>query len=70
LKLREKETLFHLPHIAKSVAARGGRLRIRPASCMNCGFEFRDRRRLSPPSRCPQCKQSRIQGPWYQITGL
>jgi transcriptional regulator len=68
--LREKEILAHLPHIAKSVAGRGGRLGVQPAYCEDCGFEFKDRRRLSPPSRCPRCKTARIQGPWYRITGL
>ncbi len=70
LGLREKETLAHLPHIAKSLAGRGGRLRLRPARCEGCGFEFKERRRLSPPSRCPRCKTARIQGPWYSIAGL
>jgi hypothetical protein len=70
LALREKEVIAHLPHIAKSVAGRGGRLRLRPAYCEGCGFEFKERHRLSPPSRCPRCKSSRILGPWYQVTGL
>ncbi|RJQ68195.1 MAG: transcriptional regulator [Desulfobacteraceae bacterium] len=68
LGIREKETVIHLPHIAKSVAGRGGRLRVRPARCEGCGYEFKDRRRLSPPSRCPRCKTSRIQGPWYEVS--
>jgi predicted Zn-ribbon and HTH transcriptional regulator len=67
LGIREKETLSHLPHIAKSVAGRGDRLRVRPALCEGCGYEFKDRTRLSPPSRCPRCKTSRIQGPWYEV---
>jgi transcriptional regulator len=70
LGLREKEILAHLPHIVKSVAGRGGRLVVQPAYCEDCGFEFKDRRRLSPPSRCPRCKTARILGPWYRITGL
>jgi hypothetical protein len=69
LGLREKEILTHLPHIAKSIIGRGGRLRLQPARCEGCGFEFKERRRLSPPSRCPRCKTARIQGPWYRITG-
>jgi transcriptional regulator len=67
LGIREKETLTHLPHIAKSITGRGRRLQVRPAHCESCGYEFKDRRRLSPPSRCPQCKLSRIQGPWYEV---
>lgn len=67
LGIHEKETLAHLPHVVKSLAARGVRLRTEPAVCAACGFVFKDRRRLSPPSRCPRCKQSRIRGPWYHI---
>lgn len=67
LKITEKEILAHLPHVAKTLTARGLRLRIEPAACSLCGFEFKDRRRLSPPGRCPRCKQSRIRGPWYHI---
>ena len=70
LGVREKELFDHLPHIARSVGARRGGLRMRPASCRNCGFEFKERRRLSPPGRCPRCGQSRIDGPWYYITGM
>jgi len=67
LELREKEVSEHLPHIAKSVAGRGGRFIMHPANCLNCGYQFKDRRRLKPPGRCPRCKQSRLQGPDYQI---
>lgn len=67
LALREKEVLTHLPHIARSVVGRGGRFIMHPAQCLNCGYQFKDRRRLKPPGRCPRCKQSRLQGPDYQI---
>jgi len=67
LGIREKETLTHLPHIAKSMAGRGRRLQVKPAYCESCGYEFKDRQKISPPSRCPRCKLSRIQGPWYEV---
>lgn len=69
LALTEKEALSHLPHVQKSLAVHGGRLTLRPACCDGCGYEFTSRQRLSPPGRCPQCKQSRISGPWYKVTG-
>ena len=65
--ISEKEVITHLPHIAKTAIGRGGRLEVQPACCEGCGYEFKDRKRLSPPSRCPRCKTSRIRGPWYQI---
>jgi predicted Zn-ribbon and HTH transcriptional regulator len=67
LGIREKETIAHLPHIAKSIAGRGARLKVHPAHCDACGYTFKDRRRLSPPSRCPKCKLARVLGPWYEI---
>ena len=70
LGIKEKEVRLHLPHIQKSVAARGGRLTVKPAVCSGCGYKFTDRRRLDPPSRCPRCKQLRVMGPWYEVTGL
>lgn len=65
--IQEKELTDHLPHVARSTAARGDRFMVRPACCLNCGYEFKDRRRLSQPGKCPKCKQARIQGPWYHI---
>lgn len=67
LALTEKEVLTHLPHVQKSIASQGGRLVIIPACCDGCGYEFKSRRRISPPGRCPECKHSRISGPWYAI---
>jgi transcriptional regulator len=69
LGISEREILNHLPHIAKSLVHRNSRFAMVPARCVGCGFEFKERRRFSPPGRCPRCKQSRIQGPWYQVTG-
>lgn len=40
---------------------------IEPARCRNCGFEYSDRDRLTTPSRCPECKSERIDGPWFEI---
>ena len=65
--LTEKEALSHLPHIQKTTAAKGSRLRIRSAHCDGCGYAFTSRKRISPPGRCPKCKQSRISGPWYSV---
>ena len=65
--IHEKELLAHLPHVARSASGRGEKFRVRPAVCLDCGFEFKERRRLDPPGKCPKCKQERIQGPWYHI---
>jgi transcriptional regulator len=64
-RLREKEVLDHLPHIAKSVHPK--KLRMEPAGCLQCGFGFKKRERLSVPSRCPICKSESISPPRYRI---
>jgi transcriptional regulator len=61
-RIREKEALEHLGHIAKS-----HRLKMDPAACQRCGFSFKKRARLNTPSRCPLCKSESIIPPRYQI---
>lgn len=63
--IREKEVLDHLQHIAKSVHPK--RLTMEPAQCRRCGFSFKKRNRLNPPSRCPLCKSEAVSLPRYQI---
>jgi predicted Zn-ribbon and HTH transcriptional regulator len=67
LGIQEKEVALHLPHIVKSVKAKKMNWQIQPAYCEDCDYKFKDRKRLTPPSKCPRCRSSRIQGPWYRI---
>lgn len=62
-RIREKEVLDHLQHIAKS-----GRLAIDPAFCQKCGFIFKKRERLNTPGRCPMCRSELISPPRYQFS--
>jgi len=62
--LRRQEILGHLDHVQRSVKKR---FKVRPAQCSGCDFVFENRTRLSTPSRCPQCKKERVQGPWIRI---
>ncbi len=66
--IREKEVYDHLSHIARSVNARRKKLIITPSRCLECGYIFEDRKRFSPPSRCPRCKNEHIQDPTYRIS--
>jgi predicted Zn-ribbon and HTH transcriptional regulator len=43
----------------RSAEAAGYRVEVAPAQCKACGFTF-DRSRLSKPSKCPACRESRI----------
>ena len=64
-RIKEREALDHLKHIAKSVHPR--RLIIEPASCKQCGFSFKKRTRLNTPGRCPVCKSEQIYPPRFKI---
>jgi len=67
LGIPEKDVYGHLAHVARSLAARGGRLRVIPARCLGCGFIFRERQRLTRPGRCPRCRKTHIQSPLYRV---
>ncbi len=65
--VREKDVADHLEHIARSAARRGERLVVVPATCVSCGFEFRDRSRLTRPGACPSCRSTRIDPPAFRL---
>ncbi len=69
LGMSEKAVYSHIPHIQKTLSAKGASLHITPASCLSCGFEFKDRKRPSRPSRCPKCRGERIEPPMFHIKG-
>ncbi len=64
-RIREREALDHLQHIAKSAHPR--KFSMDPAQCKRCGFIFKKRDRLSAPSRCPICRSESITPPRYRI---
>jgi transcriptional regulator len=65
--IREKDVAEHLGHLARSAAHRGERLVVEPATCVGCGFAFRDRTRLTRPGACPSCRSTRIDPPLFRI---
>jgi predicted Zn-ribbon and HTH transcriptional regulator len=67
LGIREKEVILHLPHVAKSINAQGRRLQVSASVCRQCGYVFKDRRRFSRPGRCPRCKSTYIEAPYFKI---
>lgn len=66
LRISEKEVIAHLGHAARSVQP-PKRLIIEPPVCQKCGFVFRNRRRFSSPSRCPECRHEGITRPEFSI---
>jgi predicted Zn-ribbon and HTH transcriptional regulator len=64
-RIKEKEALDHLEHVARSV--RPKRFIMEPAVCLDCEFIFKKRGRLSTPSRCPLCRSSSVSPPRFKI---
>lgn len=68
LGISERQVEEHLPHIVKSLARdRLRRFVLEPSACPDCGFVFRDRKKLTRPSRCPTCRHEGITAPRYGI---
>jgi len=65
LGIKEKEISYHLEHIRSSIKPK--KFLIKPSYCKNCGFKFAKRDRLTPPSRCPRCKDEYIENPIFSI---
>jgi transcriptional regulator len=68
LGISERQVEEHLPHIVKTLARdRTRRFILEPSTCPDCGFVFRDRTKLTKPSRCPRCRSESITAPRYGI---
>jgi predicted Zn-ribbon and HTH transcriptional regulator len=66
--ITEREVEDHISHIIKSVARdRSLRFILEPSKCRHCGFAFRDRSKITRPSRCPRCHSEDITEPQYSI---
>jgi hypothetical protein len=59
LGLKRGDVEDDLRHMIRSARAAGHSVVIEPARCKVCGFVFGEEK-LSKPSRCPECRQSRI----------
>lgn len=68
LGISEREVEEHLTHVVKTIARdKTRRFFMDPARCQDCDFVFRDRSRLTSPSRCPHCRSEAIAAPRYGI---
>ncbi|MBS0165662.1 MAG: hypothetical protein JSR29_06265 [Nitrospira sp.] len=71
LGIPERQVEEHLAHVVKTVLRDRSRRFLRePSSCLDCGFMFRDRTRLTRPSRCPHCRSEGITPARYHIESL
>jgi predicted Zn-ribbon and HTH transcriptional regulator len=68
VKISERLIEEHLGHIMKTVARdRSLRFVLQPSECKECEFVFRDRNRLTRPSRCPRCRSESLTDPRFSI---
>jgi hypothetical protein len=65
--LPEREVAGHLEHLGRSLRSGEERLAVQPSRCLDCGFVFRRRERLTRPSRCPVCRGERVEAPRFAI---
>lgn len=66
LGLKRADVENDLRHALRSAEAAGYRVEILPAKCRSCGFTF-DARKLSKPSKCPECRGTRLFEPQIQL---
>lgn len=66
LRISEKEVYYHLEHVQRSCGIKN-KLISEPARCLDCGFVFRKRSKLSAPGRCPVCRSEAITMPMYGL---
>ncbi|MFO7753612.1 MAG: ArsR family transcriptional regulator [Desulfobacteraceae bacterium] len=65
--IMEKDVTRHLESIDKTVKHRKQKLDVSPFFCRNCGFEFKSRKRLKKPGKCPACRDGRIEPAVFRI---
>ena len=68
LGIPERQVEEHLTHVVRTILRdKTRRFILVPARCQDCDFVFRDRSRLTSPSRCPHCRNEAIAAPRYGI---
>ena len=73
LDVSERQVEDHLNHLVKSVRRdRNKHFLLEPSECRECGFVYRERKRLTRPSRCPRCRSEAISPPRFgvEVSGL
>ena len=63
---KERDVLAHLDHVARSTLPPAVFV-VEPSACLDCGFCFKKRTRLSTPGKCPICRSERITETRYGI---
>ncbi len=67
VSIMEKDVIHHLASIEKTVRRHNKRIETKPHYCMDCGFEFKNRKTFKKPGKCPECRDGRIASAVYRI---
>ena len=65
--IMEKDVCHHLAFIEKTVKRQKKRINVEPYYCLDCGFQFKNRKTFKKPGKCPKCKDGRIAPAVYWI---
>ena len=65
--LSEREVVGHLQFLQKSLKHGAQRLQMTPPRCLDCGFVFHKRERLTRPGRCPVCRSTHLSEPLFSL---
>jgi len=56
----EKDVFHHLEFIEKTIRSQKKRIGMASYHCLDCGFEFKNRKKFKKPGKCPKCRDGRI----------
>jgi len=68
--IMEKDVYHHLSFIEKSIKHHNKKIDIEPHCCMNCGFQFKNRKTFKRPGKCPECRNGSIASAVFQIVSI
>jgi hypothetical protein len=65
-RITTDEAADDLLHVARSIYPKQ-ELKMDISICKKCGFMFKERTKLKPPSKCPKCRHEKITEPKFWI---
>ncbi|MFX0183464.1 MAG: HTH domain-containing protein [Candidatus Hodarchaeota archaeon] len=68
LQTSVKTVVEDLNNVRKTIRHERLRIEVRPASCIQCGYIFTGRSRISDPHKCPKCHAERINPQGFRIS--
>jgi predicted Zn-ribbon and HTH transcriptional regulator len=67
-RITTEEVATGLLHIGRSIYPKQ-ELKMEIPMCKTCGFQFKERTKLKPPTKCPRCRKEAITEPRFWIEG-